>query len=57
MQNLARYETVKKFTLLSKEFTIEDGSLTPSLKIKRKVVEERYKDLIDGMYAENGNGF
>ncbi len=56
MQNFARFETVKKFTLLSKEFTIEDGSLTPSLKIKRKVVEERYKDLIDGMYAENGNG-
>jgi len=52
MHNFARFEIVKKFVLLSKEFTIEDGSLTPSLKIKRKVVEERYKDLIEKMYAE-----
>ncbi|MCF7796192.1 MAG: long-chain fatty acid--CoA ligase [Lentisphaeria bacterium] len=52
MHNFARFEIVKKFTLLSKEFTIEDGSLTPSLKIKRKVVEERYKDLIDKLYEE-----
>ncbi len=52
-QNLARYEKVKKVALLEKELTVEGGELTPTLKIKRRVVEEKFKDVIDGIYAEN----
>ena len=49
-KNLANFERVRKFTLLDKPFTIEEGELTPKLNIKRKVIEERYKDLIEDMY-------
>jgi long-chain acyl-CoA synthetase len=49
-KRLASFEKVRKFTVLEKPFTIEDGSMTPSLKLKRKVIEERYSDLIDDMY-------
>ena len=49
-KKLANFERVRKFAILDKPFTIETGELTPSLKIKRKFVEERYKDLIEGMY-------
>ena len=47
----AQYERIKKITILAKEFTIEDGELTPTMKVKRKVIESRYEDLIDEMYA------
>jgi long-chain acyl-CoA synthetase len=49
-KNLANYERVRKFALLDKPFTIETGEITPSLKIKRKVVEEKYNYLIEQMY-------
>lgn len=49
---LARYETLKKFALLPRDLTLEDGDLTPSLKLKRKAVEQKYADVLDGMYAE-----
>ncbi|MEW6653359.1 MAG: long-chain fatty acid--CoA ligase [Bacteroidota bacterium] len=49
-KKLANFERVRKFAILDKPFTIETGELTPSLKIKRKVIEERYKDLIEDMY-------
>jgi len=49
-KQLANYERVRKFTLLSKPFTIETGEMTPSLKLKRKVIEARYEELIDDMY-------
>lgn len=48
---LASYETIKKFRIVPKDFTIERGELTPTLKVKRKVVMERYKDLIEEMYS------
>ena len=51
-KELASYETIKKFALIDHLFTIESGELTPTLKVKRNVVEERYKDIIDGLYAE-----
>jgi len=51
--DLASYETIKKFTLKKEPFTIENGELTPSLKIKRNVVEEKYKEIIDQMYVED----
>jgi long-chain acyl-CoA synthetase len=50
-KQLANYEKVRKFTILQKPFSIESGEMTPSLKLKRKVIEERYKDLIDDMYV------
>ncbi len=49
-KNLANFERVRKFTLLDKPFTVEDGELTPKLNVRRKVIEERYRDLIDEMY-------
>jgi long-chain acyl-CoA synthetase len=51
-KDLAPFERVKKIALLDKEFTIESGELTPSLKIKRNVVEKKYKDVIDSLYSE-----
>ncbi len=48
--DLARFEQLQKFTLLPKEFTIESGEMTPSLKIKRKVVSENFANLIEQMY-------
>jgi long-chain acyl-CoA synthetase len=49
---LASYETVKKFVLLPRDFSIEGGEMTPTLKLKRKVIYEKYKDTIEGMYAD-----
>lgn len=49
-KDLSSYEQVRKFVLLHKPFSIEDGELTPTLKIKRKIVEEKYKKLIESMY-------
>jgi long-chain acyl-CoA synthetase len=50
--DLAQYEKVKKVALLPKELTIDGGEMTPTLKIKRRVVNEKYKQVIDGLYAE-----
>ncbi len=47
---LAAFERVKKFTLLNKPFSLEDNTLTPSLKIRRKVIAEKYKEIIEKMY-------
>ena len=49
-KNLSNYERVRKFVLLEKPLSLEDGEITPSLKIKRKVIEERYSSLIETMY-------
>ena len=46
----AQFEKIKKFALLPKEFSIDGGELTPKLSVKRKVVEQKYKDVIDRMY-------
>lgn len=50
--SVAQYEKVKRFRLLATPFTIDSGELTPTLKIKRRVVDEHYAALIDEMYAE-----
>ncbi|MGW0699383.1 AMP-dependent synthetase/ligase [Streptomyces sp. NPDC002867] len=50
-EGLQRWQTIKKFRLLPRDLDIEHGELTPSLKLKRPVVEREYKDLIDEMYA------
>ena len=51
-ESLARFEKVKKFALLENELTVAGGELTPTLKIKRRVVEEKYRDVIDRFYEE-----
>ena len=52
-KGLASYESIKNFAILPKDLTLEDGDLTPSLKLKRKVVETKYKEVIDGFYTGN----
>ncbi len=49
-KDLANFERVRRFALLAKPFTIEEGELTPSLKIRRNVVEEKYSRLIEDLY-------
>ncbi len=48
---LNRWEQIKKFTILGSDLSIENGELTPSLKVKRKVVTDRYKKELDAHYA------
>jgi long-chain acyl-CoA synthetase len=48
---LNRWETIKKFAVLDRDLTVESGELTPSLKVKRKVVEENNRAILDGFYA------
>lgn len=48
--SLASYESIKKVSILPAEFAVETGELTPSMKVKRKVVEERNVDVLDSMY-------
>jgi len=51
-ERLPRYEQVRRFRLLEKEFTVEAGEITPTLKPRRKAIEERYRKAIESMYAE-----
>ena len=48
----ARVETIKKFRLIEQILTAEDEELTPTMKLKRSLVGRKYKELIDGMYAQ-----
>ena len=47
---LNRWETIKDFRILDHDLTVEAGELTPSLKLKRRVVETRYREVLDSMY-------
>jgi long-chain acyl-CoA synthetase len=49
-RDLASYESLKKFALLPKDLSLEDGDLTPKMSVKRKVVEKKYRDLLDRFY-------
>jgi long-chain acyl-CoA synthetase len=51
-QELARYETIKKFVILPREFTQEDGEITPTLKLKRKPISEKHRSLLDSLYRD-----
>jgi long-chain acyl-CoA synthetase len=51
-EDLAQFEKVKRIALLDKELTIEGGELTPTLKVKRRVIDEKYKALIDSLYED-----
>ena len=50
-EHLAGFERIKKFILLPKDFTIEEGELTPTLKVKRTIVEKKFAKEIDALYA------
>jgi long-chain acyl-CoA synthetase len=52
MSGLPSYERVKKFRLLPRELTQDAGELTPTLKLKRRVIEERYENVIESIYRE-----
>jgi long-chain acyl-CoA synthetase len=54
LDGLASFETPKKIGLLEQDFSIESGELTPTLKVKRRVIDERYREKIDALYADNG---
>ena len=51
---LARWETIKDFRILDHDLSIEAGELTPSMKLKRRVVEARYRAVLDSMYETVG---
>ena len=53
-KELESYQQIKKFAILEKDFSIDDGTLTPTLKVKRKVVTERFIAILDGFYKESG---
>jgi long-chain acyl-CoA synthetase len=50
-RDLSRYEQVKRFAIVSREFSAEEGEVTPTLKLKRRVIEERFADEIERLYA------
>ena len=50
--SLAPYEAIKKIGVVPEEWSIEDGELTPSMKIKRRVILEKYKSQIEKFYGE-----
>ncbi len=50
--DMSHYERVKKIAVLERELSIEGGEMTPTLKVKRRVVDEKYKDVIDRLYTE-----
>jgi long-chain acyl-CoA synthetase len=50
--NLERWETIKKFAILDRDLTIEDGELTPSMKVRRRNVEREHKELLDSLYSD-----
>jgi long-chain acyl-CoA synthetase len=49
-KSLAKYETIKQFQILPADLSVDAGELTPSLKLRRKVVEKKYAHLLDKMY-------
>jgi long-chain acyl-CoA synthetase len=51
--NLAQYENIKRFALLPEDFTFDNGGLTYTLKLKRRAVEQKYRDVIDQLYSDS----
>jgi long-chain acyl-CoA synthetase len=49
---LGMHERVRRFSVLKREFSLEEGEMTPTMKVRRRIVNERYRDLIEGMYLK-----
>jgi long-chain acyl-CoA synthetase len=47
---LERWETVKRFAVLPAEFSMDDGGVTPNMKVRRKVITQRYADVVESLY-------
>ena len=56
LRDLAQFEMPKKVVMIEKDFSIENGELTPTLKVKRRVVERNYQAMIEALYAEPKGG-
>ena len=56
LAGLASFETPKKIALLEHDFSLERGELTPTMKVKRRVIDKDYKEMIDKLYAEPASG-
>ncbi len=54
-RNLDRQEKIRRFAIIARDFTIDEDEITPSLKVKRKVIDKKYKHLIDQMYADENS--
>ena len=52
LRGLARYESIKKFRIVPGEFTQETGELTPTMKLKKRVIYKKYESLIEEMYVK-----
>ncbi len=52
LSDLARYEQPKKIALLPRELTIDAGEVTPTLKVRRRIIEEKYADIIEPLYGD-----
>ncbi|MBJ6762665.1 AMP-binding protein [Myxococcaceae bacterium JPH2] len=52
---LSRFETIKRFVVLPQDFTVESGEMTPTLKVRRKAVEQKYAALIESLYADGAH--
>ena len=53
--SLAPFEKIKRFTLVAKQFSQKTGEITPTLKVRRKVIAEKYRELIERMYVAAGS--
>ena len=53
---LASFESPKKIALLEHDFSLERGELTPTMKVKRRVIDKDYKEMIDKLYSEPASG-
>ncbi|MFN9150791.1 MAG: hypothetical protein ACK6C4_05410 [Bacteroidota bacterium] len=51
-RDLSKYERVRRFAIIPEPFSVENGMLTPTLKVKRKAVLERYSDIVDSLYEQ-----
>ncbi len=56
LQGLAPFERPKKIAILAEDVTVDTGLLTPTLKVRRKLAEQRFREVIEGLYAEGANG-
>ncbi len=50
--NLDRQEKIRRFALLPRDFTIDEDEITPSLKVKRKMIDKKYKEIIDQLFID-----